>query len=294
MAAVSTLAFVAITNSHHFGFAADASASNNAQSNSTSGTSTAQLSSPSGSSSVAFVGQISNVQLDNGSKPAWIQSGIWLLRGMMNGSTPQVNQLYVRFTMMKPDGTAMHTHLVYNFQQSNGASQQGGVESINGTATVTMPAGPVSGVPVSINVFNQKLIAIWIGPDKVNSHFGTNPIYGTVTKPILGAMSELSSIGSTANTTIMTSANKNFTIALDSNPSTGYSWRVKTIDNSLTNLVNDTYLAPSSKLLGAPGKEIITFQALKQGHTTIVLQYIRPSDLNHPAATYSIELAIGP
>src|SRR5437588_9227878 len=94
--------------------------------------------------------------------------------------------------MLTPDGTAMHNHLLYSFQVSNATTQQNGtVMVLQGTATVTMPNGPVQGVPITLKVFNQKLIAMWIGPDKVNSHFGTNPIYGTVSKPTRGIMSEM-------------------------------------------------------------------------------------------------------
>ena len=156
------------------------------------GTTTAQA------ASKPLIGQISSVQLDNSSKPAWIQSGVWVMRGNVNSSTPQVNQFYARFEMIKPDGTAMHKHMVYKFQQSNG-SMQGTTISINGTATVTMPQGPVTGVPVSIKIFNQKLIGIWIGPDKVNGHFATSPVYGTISNPAKGIMSEMNSAGTTTS-----------------------------------------------------------------------------------------------
>src|SRR6185503_6062674 len=49
-----------------------------------------------------------------------------------------------------------------------------------GTATVTMRDGPVTGVPLTIKVFNNAAIGMWIGPDKTDSHFGMNPVYGTL------------------------------------------------------------------------------------------------------------------
>jgi carboxymethylenebutenolidase len=45
-----------------------------------------------------------------------------------------------------------------------------------------MRDGPVSGVPLTIKIYNGAAIAIWIGPDRIDSHFGTNPIYGTLTE----------------------------------------------------------------------------------------------------------------
>lgn len=246
-------------------------------------TSTAQT-----SASQLLIGQISNVQLDNSSKPAWIESGVFVLRASMNGTSPQVSQFYARFTMIKTDGTSQHTHLVYKFQQAN-TSMQAGTASINGTATVTLAGSPVSAVPVAIRVFNDKLLAIWIGPDKINNHFGENPLYGTVSAASRGIKSEVQSL---SNATISTAVGKNFTIALDSNPSTGYQWQVKNIDNSTTKLLNDQFVQPSSNLLGASGKQILAFQALKQGHTTIELQYVRPFQPNSPAMTYSVDVTV--
>jgi plastocyanin len=44
-----------------------------------------------------------------------------------------------------------------------------------------MKDGPVSGVPLTIKIFNNEVIGIWVGPDKVSAHFGNNsPIYGTL------------------------------------------------------------------------------------------------------------------
>lgn len=140
-----------------------------------------------------MVGQISSVQLDNTTgKPAWIQSGVWLLRGIKNSTGGQTEQLYARFEMIKPDGTAMHKHLVYAFKMAGQPTTgSDGSTVLNGTATVTMPGGPVKDVPITIKIFNQKLIGMWIGPDKVNNHFGPGPVYGTVTKASLGVMSEM-------------------------------------------------------------------------------------------------------
>lgn len=102
-------------------------------------------------------------------------------------------QLYARFEMIKPDGTAMHSHMIYGFKLvGQPTTEQGGSTIVlNGTATVVMPGGPVKDVPVTIKEFNQKLIGIWIGPDKVNNHFGSGPVYGTVAKASRGIMSEM-------------------------------------------------------------------------------------------------------
>jgi hypothetical protein len=54
------------------------------------------------------------------------------------------------------------------------------MHSLSGTANVGMPSGTVADVPIKINLINDAVIALWIGPDKVDGHFGSNPIYGTL------------------------------------------------------------------------------------------------------------------
>ena len=49
-----------------------------------------------------------------------------------------------------------------------------------GTATVAMRDGPVSGVPLTIKIFNNAVIGMWLDPETLDSHFGTGPVYGTL------------------------------------------------------------------------------------------------------------------
>lgn len=84
-----------------------------------------------------------------------------------------------RFDMVKLDGSAMHQHNVTDLKAST-FSFENGTYTINGTATVTMKDGPVQDVPVGIKIMKDSVIAMTIGPDKVDKHFGTDPIYGTV------------------------------------------------------------------------------------------------------------------
>jgi plastocyanin len=143
----------------------------------------------------ALKGQIASVQTGTGGQPEWIQSGIWVLR--MFSSDPQhpSAQLVARFEMVKPDGTAAHSHSIYNFKATEMAQEGNSTSVLKGTATVTMKDGPVADVPLTVKVFNNAVIGIWIGPDKVSSHFGTGPVYGTLSV----------SSKATATTTMMTS-----------------------------------------------------------------------------------------
>ena len=72
--------------------------------------------------------------------------------------------------------------------------------------------------------------------------------------------------------------NQEFVIALDSNPTTGYSWQAS-YDESILELVGKSYeLGKEAKqgAVGAGGVEYFQFKALKAGKTEITLVYKRP------------------
>jgi len=140
-------------------------------------------------------GSIANVQLGTTEQPEWIQQGIWVLR-VTTGQNNEVQsaQLIARFEMIKPDGTAMHSHSIYNFSTTQMTMEGNSTSVLKGTATVTMKDGPVSGVPITVKVFNNAVIGFWIGPDKVSGHFGTGPIYGTLSLNSQAVMQEMHSL----------------------------------------------------------------------------------------------------
>lgn len=79
-----------------------------------------------------------------------------------------------------------------------------------------------------------------------------------------------------------------FSISLDSNPSTGYSWQAK-YDQEYFELVEQKF-ETSSDLIGAGGKEIFTFKALKSGEKFIDFDYLRTweKDKVEKSAVYKI------
>jgi hypothetical protein len=79
--------------------------------------------------------------------------------------------------MIKTDGTSKHTHTVTNFVLAD-TSNQNNYTVYNRTGTISMPQGPVTEVPISIKVVNNSLGIINIGPNKIDNHFGTEPLYG--------------------------------------------------------------------------------------------------------------------
>jgi len=72
--------------------------------------------------------------------------------------------------------------------------------------------------------------------------------------------------------------NQEFVIALDSNPTTGYSWQ-ESHDAAILELVGTTY-EPGKEaeqgLVGAGGVEYFRFKALKTGETEVTMLYKRP------------------
>lgn len=99
--------------------------------------------------------------------------------------------------------------------------------------------------------------------------------------------------------TIEATAGKEFTISLDSNRSTGFSWQLaKPLDGTLVKSVkNDYQQAPqapgSPPIVGAPGKEVWTFKAVKSGKTTIEFKYVRVWEKDKaPAKTASFPVVI--
>jgi plastocyanin len=166
-------------------------------------------------------GRIASLQLD-GTKVDWLVSGAWILRAPAGESLESTkNAVFLAsITMVKPDGTGLHRHRISDLLIS-GATAKDGNTSLQGTATVTMGGGPVQDVPIKIDM-NSSVVAIWVGPEKVDNHFGAGPIYGTlVQRP--GAAPEVSSEAPAASSNAPTSSAGNVTAAAPQSNSTSTS-----------------------------------------------------------------------
>lgn len=97
-----------------------------------------------------------------------------------------------------------------------------------------------------------------------------------------------------ANATISATANEQFNVTLDSNPTTGYEWQVSSISNpTVAEFVSGEYIPPESELLGAGGVQVMTFNALQGGSTTIEFEYIRPGETGvQPTSVYVVEVTV--
>ena len=76
---------------------------------------------------------------------------------------------------------------------------------------------------------------------------------------------------------ITTKVGEEFTITLDSNPTTGYQWKLSdNFTEGVVRLVKSEYVAPETEMVGAGGQEVWTFKAIEPGETTIDMEYVRP------------------
>ncbi len=66
-----------------------------------------------------------------------------------------------------------------------------------------------------------------------------------------------------------------FTITINENPTTGYMWEYKIIDENSIEYVSDNYIEPNTNLIGAGGKREFIFRTLKNSTTLIEFNYKR-------------------
>ena len=71
-------------------------------------------------------------------------------------------------------------------------------------------------------------------------------------------------------------ANKSqeFTISLESNPTTGYQW-IPIFNTSIINLISHRFQPSTTKLIGSPGTEIFKFKAINYGTQSLKMFYKR-------------------
>ena len=85
--------------------------------------------------------------------------------------------------------------------------------------------------------------------------------------------------GSKTSKVIKTRVGHDFTITQEFNGTTGYQWLLaKPLDRSALKLISSEYISAKNKpnmQVGAPGKQMWRFKALKPGQTSIYFEYVR-------------------
>src|ERR687897_2287317 len=139
-------------------------------------------------------GMISSIQNDEQGQPAWIVSGHWMMEmasqndtatSDATGGISNIAGFNAMLHMVMLDGSAMHDHEISDFTQVGDATFNSSTNSttITGTATITLREGPIPNVPTTIQIAQDRVIAISPDPAAVENHFGDTPIYGIVVSP---------------------------------------------------------------------------------------------------------------
>jgi hypothetical protein len=123
-------------------------------------------------------GPLIGVTLNESGNVDWLLSGNWrsILTNDANGNNTQFNQSTGAFRaaieMIKPDGTARHTHALTDFEVTK-TDQHSNATTFNGTSTISMANGPAVDIPTAIQRSdNGNVFKIMIDPKSVDYHFG--------------------------------------------------------------------------------------------------------------------------
>jgi inhibitor of cysteine peptidase len=88
-------------------------------------------------------------------------------------------------------------------------------------------------------------------------------------------------------------AGERFTIELESNATTGYSWVFgEPLDEATLRLVISDYITPNTGLTGAGGTQVWVFEALQSGTTTVKFEYKRSWETEPPISTADFTIHI--
>jgi inhibitor of cysteine peptidase len=83
-------------------------------------------------------------------------------------------------------------------------------------------------------------------------------------------------------------------VTLEGNPTTGYSWEVaEPLDEQVLRQVGEAEFKAESEAIGAGGVQVLRFEAVNAGKTTLKLVYHRPWEKDvEPLETYSIQVVV--
>ncbi|MBM3167568.1 MAG: protease inhibitor I42 family protein [Chloroflexi bacterium] len=95
-----------------------------------------------------------------------------------------------------------------------------------------------------------------------------------------------------AGNEIQAKAGQEFTITIESNPTTGYQWELaQTPNEAIVKFVKSDYEAPQNGRPGQGGEEVWTFKAVGKGTAQISMRYVRSWEKDQPPAktqTYTV------
>lgn len=109
-----------------------------------------------------------------------------------------------------------------------------------------------------------------------------------------GIVSERNMEFSNPSQTIRVTPGETFSIILESNATTGYTWRKeKQAAGRVVTLTDTNYIAPRTNLPGAGGKQRLTFKAESPGTEKLTFHYLRPWEKDaEPARTVRFTVVV--
>ncbi len=130
-------------------------------------------------------GHFANNQMENGIV-TWIQGGLWNLEikdiSYKNMLNPNMSATFnANFTMIKPDGSLSHNHLINNFT-SNNVIFAGNDIVVTGISSIHSDNGTqYAQVPITIHLMGKKVLGLMIDVNKTGGHFSSsNEMFGTL------------------------------------------------------------------------------------------------------------------
>ncbi|HIH43800.1 MAG TPA: protease inhibitor I42 family protein [Candidatus Methanoperedenaceae archaeon] len=92
---------------------------------------------------------------------------------------------------------------------------------------------------------------------------------------------------------VMLNRSQTMVIALEANPTTGYTWEIAEVNSSVLRQAGEIEFQPNSSLAGAGGVQSIRLYALAAGQTQLKLVYHRTFEKDvEPVGTFNIQVAV--
>ena len=138
-------------------------------------------------------GHFANNQIENGTV-TWIQGGLWHL-DIYNSTTSNPNietssmnniptaNFSANFTMIKPDGSLSHEHIIKNFTSDNVILAENDiiVTGITDIYTNNNSTLEYKQIPITVHLMGKKVLGLMIDVKKTERHFASsNELFGTL------------------------------------------------------------------------------------------------------------------
>ncbi|MEA3441777.1 MAG: protease inhibitor I42 family protein [Chloroflexota bacterium] len=81
-------------------------------------------------------------------------------------------------------------------------------------------------------------------------------------------------------------------ISLEGNPTTGYTWEVAQVDEAVLKQVGEAEFEPDSDAVGSGGVQVLRFEAVNSGQTSLDLVYHRSWEDEEPVETFSVQVVV--